>query len=183
MNTKRLLAAGLLAAAVVVNAAAMQGPPPGDSGTAVADWPVYRGDPKGNQFAALAQINATNVHELKPAWEYRTRDAAQRSTMHVNPIVVGGTMFITTPSMKAVALDAATGREIWSFDPSVYNNGQVVRLRNRGVAYWKGSQGERIFHFVRDRAYALDARTGKLIESFGKGGYIDLREHLGVDPS
>ena len=85
--------------------------------------------------------------------------------------------------MKAVALDAATGREIWSFDPAVHNNGQVIRLRNRGVAYWKGAQGERIFHFVSDRIYAIDARTGALITSFGKGGFIDLREHLGVDPS
>ncbi len=90
----------------------------------------------------------------------------------MNPVLVGGTMYITTPSVKAVARDAATGREIWSFDPAVHNNGQVIRLRNRGVAYWKGAQGERIFHFVRDRAYAIDARTGTLVQPFGKGGYI-----------
>ena len=177
------LTGGLAAAAVVVTLAAAQGPPPVPAPVTNADWPVYRGDPQGTQYVPLAQINATNVHKLQPAWEYRTRDSAQRATMHVNPIVVGGTMYITTPSMKAVALDAATGREIWSFDPAVHNKGQVIRLRNRGVAYWKGSQGERIFHFVRDRTYAIDARTGKLIESFGKGGYIDLRENLGVDPS
>lgn len=172
-----------LAFALAATAVAMQAPPARVAEAASTEWPVYRGDPKGNQFAALARINATNVHTLRPAWEYRTGDATERSTMHVNPIVVGGTMYITTPSLKAVALDAATGRQIWSFDPSVHNNGQVVRLRNRGVAYWKGPQGERIFHFVRDRTYAIDARTGKLIESFGKGGYIDLREHLGVDPA
>ena len=77
----------------------------------------------------------------------------------------------------------ATGREIWAFDPARYNNGAVIRLRNRGVAYWKGAEGERIFHFVRDRVYAIDARTGELITSFGNGGYIDLRENLGVDPA
>jgi glucose dehydrogenase len=147
------------------------------------DWPVYRGDPKGNQYAPLAQIHAANVHKLQPAWEYRTRDANQRSTMHVNPIVVNGVMYVTTPSLKAVALDAATGRELWVFDPAKHNNGNVVRLRNRGVTYWKGAEGERIFHFVRDRVYAVDAKTGALISSFGKGGFIDLRRDLGVDPA
>jgi quinoprotein glucose dehydrogenase len=147
------------------------------------DWPVYRGDPKGNQYAPLAQIHAANVHKLQPAWEYRTRDANQRSTMHVNPIVVNGVMYVTTASLKAVALDAATGRELWVFDPAKHNNGTVVRLRNRGVVYWKGTEGERIFHFVRDRVYAVDAKTGALIASFGKGGFIDLRQDLGVDPA
>ena len=146
------------------------------------DWPVYRGDPKGNQYVAMAQIHAANVHKLQPAWEYHTRDANQRSTMHANPIVVNGVMYITTPALKAVALDAATGREMWVFDPAKYNNGEVVRLRNRGVTYWKGAAGERIFHFVRDRVYALDAKSGALITTFANGGFIDLRQNLGVDP-
>ena len=146
------------------------------------DWPVYRGDPKGNQYVAMAQIHAANVHKLQPAWEYHTRDANQRSTMHANPIVVNGVMYITTPALKAVALDAATGHEMWVFDPAKYNNGEVVRLRNRGVTYWKGAAGERIFHFVRDRVYALDAKSGALITTFANGGFIDLRQNLGVDP-
>jgi quinoprotein glucose dehydrogenase len=147
------------------------------------DWGVYRGDSGGSQYSPLAQIHAANVHRLEPAWEYRTGDATPRSTMHVNPIVVDGIMYVTTPSMKAVALDATTGREVWAFDPAPHNDGTVVRLRNRGVAYWKGNEGERVFHFVRERVYALDARTGQLISSFGGNGYIDLREHLGVDPA
>ena len=147
------------------------------------DWPVYRGDPKGNQYSPLAQIHAANVHRLQRAWEYRTGDANQRSTMHVNPVVVNGVMYVTTPSLRAVALNAATGHEMWAFDPAKHNDGNVIRLRNRGVAYWKGAEGERIFHFVRDRAYALDAKSGALITSFGRGGYIDLRQNLGVDPA
>jgi quinoprotein glucose dehydrogenase len=147
------------------------------------DWPVYRGDPSGTQYAALAQIHAANVHTLQRVWEYRTGDATERSTMHVNPIVVNGVMYITTPSMRAVALNAATGRELWVFDPARHNDGNVIRLRNRGVVYWKGAEGERIFHFVKDRVYALDAKSGALIPSFGKAGYVDLRTDLGVDPS
>jgi quinoprotein glucose dehydrogenase len=152
-------------------------------GAANQDWPVYRGDPKGNQYSPLAQIHAANVHRLERAWEYKTGDANERSTMHANPIVVDGVMYVTTPSLKAVALNAATGKEIWVFDPARYNNGNVVRLRNRGVTYWKGIAGDRIFHFVRDRVYAVDATTGALITTFGTGGFIDLRQNLGVDPA
>jgi quinoprotein glucose dehydrogenase len=152
-------------------------------GATNVDWPVYRGDPKGNQYSPLAQIHAQNVHRLERAWEYKTGDANQRSTMHVNPIVVNGVMYITTPSLKAVALNAATGKALWSFDPAKYNNGTVVRLRNRGLVYWKGAEGERIFHFVRDRVYAIEAKSGALVPSFGKTGFIDLRENLGVDPA
>jgi quinoprotein glucose dehydrogenase len=147
------------------------------------DWTVNRRDPSGTQFAPIAQINAANVHKLRPAWEYHTGDASARSSMYANPIVIDGTMYVSTASIKAVALDAATGREKWVFDPARYNNGVATRLRNRGVAYWKGAEGERIFDFVRNRVYAIDARTGQLITSFGKGGWIDLRENLGVDPA
>jgi quinoprotein glucose dehydrogenase len=155
------------------------------------EWPVYRGnidwtvnrrDPNGSQFAPIAQINATNVQKLRPAWEYHTGDASGRSSMYANPIVIDGTMYLSTPSLKAVALDAATGRQKWVFDPAKYNNGVVTRLRNRGVAYWKGAEGERVFDFVRDRVYAIDAKSGQLIQTFGKDGHIDLRENLGVDP-
>src|SRR5690242_7406772 len=85
--------------------------------TGSRDWPMYRGDPKGNQYVPFAQINATNVHKLRPAWEYHTGDASKRSTMYANPVVINGVMYISTPSLKAVALDAATGRQLWAFDP------------------------------------------------------------------
>lgn len=147
------------------------------------DWPVYRGDPGANQYSALAQINATNVHKLTRAWERHTGDATERSTMYSNPLVVDGVMYFSTPSTKAVALNAVTGEQVWSFDPAVHNDGRVVRLRNRGVTYWKGEEGERIFHFVGDRVYALDAGSGELLKSFGTDGYVDLRQNLGVDPA
>ena len=87
----RLLVLGAAATAACAPAAE----PPGNVG-----WNVYRGDPGAGQFADLAQINAANVHRLAPAWHYRTGDATQRSTMHANPIVVDGVMYVTTPSMK-----------------------------------------------------------------------------------
>ena len=179
---RRAIVLAVVAAAAAGTVAAALGRAAVDP-TANADWPVYRGDPKGTQYSPLAGIHAANVHTLRPAWEYRTGDANQRSTMHANPVVVNGVMYVTTASLKAVALDAATGRELWVFDPARYNNGNVVRLRNRGVTYWKGAEGERIFHFVRDRVYAVDAKSGALIPSFAGTGFIDLRQHLGVDPA
>jgi len=160
--------------------------PAGQNPTATTNvgWAVQRGDPGGTQYSPLAQIHAANVHRLEPAWVYHTGDATARSNMHVNPVVVDGVMYVTTPSLKTVALDASTGRERWAFDPARYNErNAVIRLRNRGVTHWKGAGGERIFDFVKDRVYALNAESGQLITSFGKGGYIDLRENLGVDPA
>ena len=118
------------------------------------EWPVNRGDPKGNQYSPLAQIHAANVHQLEPAWEYRTGDAAPRgSSMYSNPINVDGLLYFSTPALNAVALDAATGREVWKFDSSRHNqDNAVIRLRNRGVTHWKGEAGvpARIFHFVKE---------------------------------
>src|SRR5690349_24629522 len=79
------------------------------------DWAIYRGDKKSNQYAELAQINASNVHRLKPAWEYHTGDPNGPS-MYSNPIIVNGLMYFTTPRLDAVALDAVTGKEVWKFE-------------------------------------------------------------------
>lgn len=145
------------------------------------DWAIYRGDKRSNQYAELAQINATNVHKLKPVWEYHTGDPNGPS-MYSNPIIVEGLMYFTTPRLDAVALNAVTGEEVWKFVSSEHEpDGKIFRGRSRGVTYWEGAEGKRIFHFVNNRVYALDARSGALIPSFGKGGSIDLRHDLSVD--
>jgi len=145
------------------------------------DWAIYRGDKKSNQYAELAQINASNVHRLKPAWEYHTGDPNGPS-MYSNPIIVNGLMYFTTPRLDAVALDAVTGKEVWKFVSSEHEaGGKVFRGRSRGVTYWEGDEGKRIFHFVNNHVYALDAETGSPVTSFGKSGAIDLRHNLSVD--
>ena len=185
LRTRRALLALLVVGVCQPGSAQTASVPRGLSGTVEAfgnwDWPVYLGNQGRGQYSSLAQINATNVHRLRPAWEFRTGDAVERSTMYSNPLIVDGILYAATPSLHAVAIDAATGELVWRFDPSAHNNGTVIRQRNRGVTYWSGPDGERIFHFVRDRAYAIDARSGDLIPSFGDGGFIDLRENLGVD--
>ena len=146
------------------------------------DWAIYRGDKKANQYSTLDQVNTSNVDQLELAWEYRHGDPNGPS-MYSNPIMIDGLLYFTTPRVNAVAIDAATGREVWVFEPaSVHDDNRRFRGRNRGVVYWEDPQGAqgRIFNFVRDRVYALDAKTGKLIKSFGEGGWIDLRKNLPV---
>lgn len=150
-----------------------------------SNWSVYRGDNKANQYSELAQIHAANVHRLEPAWQYRTGDASKRSSMQCNPIVIDGLLYISTSTLMAVALDAATGEEVWVFESSKYNEDQkLFRGRSRGVTYWQSEDGSdrRIFHFVKDRVYALNAKTGELITSFGQDGHIDLRQNLDMNP-
>ncbi len=147
------------------------------------DWGIYRGDKKGNQFSELAQINTSNVRQLELAWEYRHGNPVGPG-MYSNPITINGLLYFTTQEVNAVALNAATGEEVWVFDHSIYNEGKKFRGRNRGVVYWEDARGKngRIFNFVRDRIYGIDARTGELIEDFGENGFIDLRKHLPVPP-
>ena len=149
------------------------------------DWAVYRGDKKGNQYAELAQIHAANVHKLEPTWQYRTGDASDRSSMQTNSIIVNDLLYFTTSTLRAVALNASTGEEVWVFKAEDHHqNGELFRGRSRGVTYWESEDetDRRIFHFVKDRVYALNADNGTLVKNFGKNGYIDLRQHLDMDP-
>lgn len=147
-----------------------------------SEWPVYRGDTAANQYSNLAQIHAGNVQHLEKAWEYNTGDATARSSMQVNSIMVNGTLYFSTFSLNAVALDAVTGEEKWFFKSSDYNEGnRDLKGRTRGVVYWEEGGDKRIFHFVKNRVYALNAETGLPIDSFGEGGFIDLRKNLRVD--
>jgi quinoprotein glucose dehydrogenase len=148
-----------------------------------ADWPTIGGGPGNIRYSPLKQINRENVSRLKLAWTYDTGDAFHGSEMECTPIIVKGTLFASTPKLRVFALNAATGKLRWSFDP---NEGRPVRIkmRNRGVAYWDGASngGARIFFASRHYLYGLDANSGKLIETFGENGRIDLRRDLGRDP-
>src|SRR5262245_25893372 len=76
------------------------------------DWPVYRGNKSAIQYSILDQINVTNVHRLKLAWEYH-HGQPEGPSMYSNPLVIDGLLYFTTPRVNAVALDAATGKEVW----------------------------------------------------------------------
>ena len=135
-------------------------------------WSAFGGGANNIHYSSLTQINRSNAEKLRVAWQYDTRDELRRkgSEMECNPIVVGGVLFATTPKLRVIALDAATGKLKWSFDP---NKGEQPpgKMRNRGVAYWSGgNEGDaRIFVASREFMYAPVAATGKPVAGFGKG--------------
>ena len=138
------------------------------------DWPVYGGSDDHTHYTTLGQISPANVKQLKVAWTYATHDEFSGSEMQTNPVVVDGVLYGTSPKLRVFALDAASGRELWSFDPQ---NGAppTSRIRHRGVVV----TGDRVLFNYRNRLYALDRRTGRPIRTFGDSGWVDLRAGLG----
>lgn len=145
------------------------------------DWEAYGGDKGGSQFSLLDQINLSNIDDLEVAWTYHTGDvrADSRGTMECNPIIIDGVIYMTTPALKVIALDAASGELIWRHDP--YTDGQA-RGVNRGVTYWESDDGsDRRILFTAGwttRLYALDADTGALVRSFGRDGSVDISDGI-----
>lgn len=139
------------------------------------DWPVYQGDDGHTHYTTLSQISPDNVAQLEVAWIYDTKDAFDGSEMQSNPIVVDGVLYAMSPKQRAFALDAATGRELWSFDPT---GGRFTgpRIRYRGVVVHNG----KVYFNYRHRLFALDAKTGRKVPGWGNdSGWVDLREGLG----
>src|SRR5690348_15698762 len=81
------------------------------------EWPV-NGGPYNIRYSTLSQITPANVAKLQVAWTYDSHDSFKDSEMQSNPIIVDGTLYATTPTLRVVALDAANGRELWTFDPN-----------------------------------------------------------------
>ena len=148
------------------------------SGAAAADkqtdWPVYGGQRAGDRYSTLHQINRGNVARLKVAWTF---DTGEKGELQTNPLIVGQTLYGYSPSQKVIALDAATGAQLWNFaiEP-------LGRQPTRGLSYWSDGTAERtgaiLFAGVMSDLYALNPHTGKPIAGFGTGGKIDLREGL-----
>lgn len=138
------------------------------------DWPVNGGDNAHTHYTTLSQISPDNVQQLSVAWTYDTGDQFDGSEMQANPVIVDGVLYATTPKVNVVALNAATGKLLWRFDP---NNGAppTSRIRHRGVTL----ANDRVIFNYRNRLYALDKRTGVPIRTFGDSGWVDLRAGLG----
>jgi quinoprotein glucose dehydrogenase len=139
------------------------------------DWPVYLGDKSASHYSTLAQITPENVSQLEVAWTWHAGDAQSQTQMQCNPLVIDGVMYATTPQLKVVALDAATGREIWTFTPAQPNG------VNRGLAWWSDGDARRLLFGTGHWLHAIDARTGKLVETFGDQGRVDLSQGLDRD--
>jgi quinoprotein glucose dehydrogenase len=149
------------------------------------DWPVTGADSANTHYSSLSQINRDNVKNLKVAWTFDAKDSFNGSEIECNPIVVDGVLYATTAKVNVIALDGATGKLIWRFDPNVRQKiGAYIggKGRNRGVTYWSDGKNKRIFAGANQYLYSLDAETGKPVEAFANDGKIDLRDGLGREP-
>ncbi|MCE7041381.1 pyrroloquinoline quinone-dependent dehydrogenase [Dyadobacter sp. CY312] len=137
-------------------------------------WSVYKADAASSNYFPLDQINVSNVGQLKPAWTLAIKDnAAGTRPSQCNPIIVDGIMYATSASQHAYAVDAATGKKLWSFDPfdGKESGGEV----NRGLTYWEKGLDKRILFTANNQLFALNAATGKPVTSFGKAGKVDMK--------
>ncbi len=140
-------------------------------------WSDYGGSPDAAQYSALRQIDRSNVKTLQIAWSYPTGDDRKYS---FNPLVVDGTMYVLAKDNAIVALDAATGRELWSHE----TNPKTTLITNRGINYWESADrsDRRLLFSVNNALQEIDARSGQSIARFGTNGAVDLREGLGREP-
>src|SRR5690242_7370665 len=170
-KTPSLIAAS--AAALAATAGALPAQTPRST-----EWPSYGNDPGGSRYAAAAQITLANVNALRPAWVIRTGDfLADRSRFEATPVLVRGTLYLSTPLGSVLALDPTTGAERWKYDGPVELGGDYGDFANRGVGVWTvGTPGEacavRIFvATVNARLIALDGASGRVCAGFGSNGF------------
>lgn len=146
--------------------------------TADRTWSVYKADEGSTNYSPLTQITPANVNQLQAVWTFALQDkkaGAQPGKSECNPIIVDGVLYASSANQGAYAVNAATGKLIWSFDPLNDKEGMEV---NRGLTYWENGNDKRILMSADNNLFALDARTGKLIPGFGNGGKVNLKVGL-----
>jgi quinoprotein glucose dehydrogenase len=165
------------------------------SGARADEWAAYGRDLQGTRFSPLTQVTPANVANLKPAWTFHTGDMADgkhggpRSGFETTPLYMDGRLYLTTPFNRVIALDPASGKQLWAYDPKVniqtwYGDGLI----NRGLAAWRdpkaGPQGKkggacalRLYEATLDaRLVSVDAATGVPCPGFGEAGVVSLRD-------
>ena len=138
-------------------------------------WSIYKADAKSSNYSPLKQITTANVNQLRPAWTFTIHDkpsGSQPGRSECNPIIVDGVLYATSANQWAYAVDATTGKQVWSFDPLDGKQGGEV---NRGLTYWENASDKRILMSANNFLFALNAKTGKLISTFGENGKVDLK--------
>lgn len=155
------------------------------------DWSAYGRDAGGTRYSPLTQVNRQNVTQLKLAWEYHTgalepkSDANRKAAFEDTPIMIDGTLYVSTPFNQVIALDPVTGKERWKYDPDIDRSRNFSEVTSRGVSTWLDPQRKDgdpcrrriIFGTIDARLIAVDARTGKVCDGFGQ---IDLTKDVGL---
>ncbi len=193
-GTWRPLVSAVLLAAFCASLLACREPLRVEPGGPVAGWPAYGGDDGGTRYSPLEQITPQNVTYLEVAWTLRTGDlpdgsqSAGRASFQATPILFEGTLYLSTPFNRVIALDPETGAGRWTYDPEIDLSVHYSDFTSRGVAAWVDAEREpgapcraRIFSGTNDaRLIALDAATGALCEDFGANGQVDLSAGVGA---
>ena len=151
------------------------------SGAKNGEWRTYGGDLGNTRYSPLDQINASNFSKLQVAWRFNTANLGPRPEFNfeATPLMVGGVVYTVAGARRdVVALDATNGEMLWMHTEKEGARGDAAprRLSGRGLAYWSNGREERILYVTPGyRLIALDAKTGLMIPSFGKGGVVDLK--------
>ena len=177
-------------ALVVVALASVNVSLAGQSGTKNGEWPTYGGDLGNTKYAPLDQITAANFNSLEVAWRFKTDNLGPRPEFNLQstPLMVKGVLYSTGGTRRAVvALDAATGEQLWMHSENEDARGAAAprQLSGRGLAYWSDGKEERILYVTPGyQLVALDAKTGNRIPSFGVNGFVDLKQNIDqqIDP-
>src|SRR6267378_4109351 len=160
------------------------------------DWSANGRDAQGTRYSPAAEITRKNVTHLEVAWTYRTGETDPRfktekpTAFEATPLVVDGMMYVGTPLGRVIALDPATGRERWVFDPKIKRDVSYGDFASRGVSTWLDEAApsgavcrRRIFvATAQSQLFALDARDGRPCARFGKKGMVDLKVGLRIAP-
>lgn len=151
----------------------------------IGEWRHYGADGASSKYTPLAQINRDNVNQLQEVWRWESPDNALQSKIRQRtsyfkptPLMVNGRLYLSTSFSLVVAVDPATGKTIWEFDPKAYEQGRPANSgwQHRGVSYWESDNDRRIIIATgTGELIALNADTGKPIAGFGNEGRVDLQ--------
>jgi quinoprotein glucose dehydrogenase len=160
----------------------VSGQAPGAPSTRSGDWPHYTADIKGTRYSPLDQINGSNFNQLEVAWRFKTDNLGPRPEYKLEgtPLAIKGVLYTTGGTRRSVvALDGRTGEVIWTHSLREGRRAAVSprQLSGRGVSYWTDGKGDdRVIYVTTGyQLVELNAKTGAMIQSFGKGGILDLK--------
>ena len=157
-----------------------------DRSSEMVEWRYVGAEQAHTKYSPLDDINVSNVDQLEVAWTWEPHELPNREfgtrpgSFEATPLMIDNVVYLSTMYTRVVALDAETGAELWAFDPEAYRTGPRGAgpggFKHRGVAVWGSGDGMRIFINSRDSLYAVDAKTGQRIRSFGDDGRVLLTE-------
>ena len=158
-------------------------------GAANGEWRHHGGDDGFTRYTALDQIDGSNFDRLEPAWKWTSADSRieanspyRRQVFRSSPLIVDGRLYIPTELSQVAALDAATGEELWVYDPKSYERGKPAQSNyyTRGLEYWSDGEQERLFiATIGKQLISIDPTTGLPDRGFGEDGVVELSRNLG----